>query len=415
MRILALSVLMLLVNCPGYARQLQPSMNERQAWLQEHVVAVESIDAAQANWEDLEPLADQIGNARIVELIGFGQADEGASYDAMHRLIRFLHQRMGFDVLVWPVGIFEGAEMERHLYEGASVEKAAATLYSVWRQSKHVLPVLDYARSTQATARPLNMPGTLTQFHRVAKDRYAQHLTDFLDSVDPSFLTATHREAMDALWTRPQRIRDLPAEQRARASALAEELLHLFDEAVPALQSRYSPQRVTLERNILKNMITFVELEERRANAETEAQIDNLGAFIDSVAAINFLNMAEGQYRDRKMILWNGRQGARDAFPDQVFSLAFTAYQGVTGRPNRPQTAPLNPAPAGSLEALLHAQALPYALLNLRPVHEDETHWLHDPNSARMSAKFADTEPWTKRLDAIFFIDTVYPNAPLDE
>ena len=77
-----------------------------QAWISKSAATVRSIDAADEDFGDLEPLIDAIGSARVVQL---GEPNHGAgtSFAAKVRLIKFLHRRMGFDVLVWESGFYD--------------------------------------------------------------------------------------------------------------------------------------------------------------------------------------------------------------------------------------------------------------------------------------------------------------------
>jgi erythromycin esterase len=65
---------------------------------------VATIDPAVKDFTDLEPLVNAIGDATIVQL-GESSHGAGAAFSAKVRLIRFLHQRMGFDAVVWESGM----------------------------------------------------------------------------------------------------------------------------------------------------------------------------------------------------------------------------------------------------------------------------------------------------------------------
>jgi len=52
-----------------------------------------------------------IGNSRIV-VLGEESHGDGATFLAKVRLIKFLHQKMGFDVLAWEAGLFNCQEMD---------------------------------------------------------------------------------------------------------------------------------------------------------------------------------------------------------------------------------------------------------------------------------------------------------------
>src|SRR2546421_4659909 len=82
------------------------SQGAKVAWLKDHALAVRSIDPADDDFSDLAPLRDLIGDARVVQL-GEQSHGDGATFYAKARLIRFLHERMGFDVLAWESGMLD--------------------------------------------------------------------------------------------------------------------------------------------------------------------------------------------------------------------------------------------------------------------------------------------------------------------
>ncbi|MGH9894114.1 MAG: erythromycin esterase family protein, partial [bacterium] len=68
-------------------------------------MTVRSIDPADEDFKDLEPLIKAIGSARVVQL-GEPSHGAGSSFAAKARLIKFLHRRMGFDVVAWESGLY---------------------------------------------------------------------------------------------------------------------------------------------------------------------------------------------------------------------------------------------------------------------------------------------------------------------
>ncbi|HEU4549948.1 MAG TPA: hypothetical protein VFS01_09635, partial [Rhizomicrobium sp.] len=78
------------------------------AWLAAHAAPVRSLDFADEDFSDLAPLGAAIGRARLVQL---GEPSHGAGtcFAAKARIVRYLHQRHGFDVLIWESGLYDVA------------------------------------------------------------------------------------------------------------------------------------------------------------------------------------------------------------------------------------------------------------------------------------------------------------------
>ena len=106
-----------------------PEIDKRLRWIQDNAVVVRSVEPGDENFGDLMPLADSIGTARVVQI---GEASHSAGTDFMTkvRLIKFLHEKMGFDVLVWESGLFDCREMDTALRTDLPIVEAARRAYS---------------------------------------------------------------------------------------------------------------------------------------------------------------------------------------------------------------------------------------------------------------------------------------------
>src|SRR5438094_957924 len=122
---------------------------ELQEWIAGNAVAVRSVDAADEDFSDLEPLMKAIGPAQVVQL---GEPGHGAgtSFAAKVRLIKFLHQRMGFDVLVWESGMYDVTLSDAGM-RGSDEAIAAARrgVFQLWSGAEEVRPLFDYVKASQ--------------------------------------------------------------------------------------------------------------------------------------------------------------------------------------------------------------------------------------------------------------------------
>ena len=73
-------------------------------------------------------------------------------------------------------------------------------------------------------------------------------------------------------------------------------------------------------------------------------------------------------------------------------------------------TTTIPPAPAGTLEARLHALGRPFLFLDLRAIRDDAGHPLRSSGSMRIPKYLANDLPdMTKPFDAVFYIDRMAP------
>jgi erythromycin esterase len=165
LRRLALPALLLLAPaCSGGDGGTQPSPPPQQQqtpaeWLQANAHPIRSLSVADRDFSDLQPLKAAIGNARVV-MLGEQSHGDGTTFLAKARLVAFLHQEMGFDVLAWESGLWDVHQVWQHVQAGEGVLPASRRgIFGIWTGSEQVLPTLDYVAETVGTAHPLELAG----------------------------------------------------------------------------------------------------------------------------------------------------------------------------------------------------------------------------------------------------------------
>jgi erythromycin esterase len=144
---------------PRALRAAAQSPDALQDWLAANANPVRTVDPLVQDFGDLEPLAAAIGGARVVQL-GEPSHNAGTCFAAKARLIKFLHQRLDFDVVVWESGIYDVELVESGLRAG--MEPAAAAQRGIlrnWSGSEECRPLFAYAQHSHGMARPLTMAG----------------------------------------------------------------------------------------------------------------------------------------------------------------------------------------------------------------------------------------------------------------
>jgi erythromycin esterase len=353
-------------------------------WLSTHMVDVRSINPTD-DFRDLEPLKKAIGDARIVQL-GEHNHGAGATFYAKQRVVRFLHEQMGFDVLAWEGNLYSCEQMQVALESAApTAEIPGMGLPTIWAKAAATPSLFEYARSTK-----LRMAGFDIQLNPATRAAYVNKLQEFFTS----------------------------AEDRAA----------IADSSFAKLTSRV--QYGSIIHRILVNLADY---EKRQFNIARHMPALELMNQRDAAMAENVVWLANERYKGRKIIIWAHNfhtlrhpeklysdQNADvpryrpmadriyEALNNRVYTIAFLDYQGSVGSPwqgpVRQEPVPL----PGSVEALLHTTGKPYGFLDMRLLPKD--HWLRSPHVARPGFyQQTVTSTWPDNFDGIFFIDKMFP------
>ena len=133
-------------------------------WIKENSVSFRTVDPTDDDFSDLAGLKEMIADARIVQL-GEQSHGDGTCFETKIRLIKFLHQEMGFDVLAFESGLYDCRRAWQAFEDGESSQAAAAQgVFAIWTQSKQTEELWKYLGSQANSESPLELCGFDCQF-----------------------------------------------------------------------------------------------------------------------------------------------------------------------------------------------------------------------------------------------------------
>jgi erythromycin esterase len=394
-------------------------------WLRRNAIPVRSIDPADEDFSDLQPLKRILGDSRIV-MLGEQSHKDGATFRAKVRLIKFLHREMGFGVLAFESGLYDCAKAWELLKGGEDPLRAAQRgVFAIWSRSEQVAPLFEYLGRQARSESPLELAGFDNQATGTASSDFL--LTDLERLLDASGIQTggdwpKFKQGLRTL-TSFEETKPPDAEvQRAFGKVLAA--------AAAGLRKRPSSPEAAFWLQVIESERTFAEMTWRLANDDRAAK--NLR---DEQMARNLLWLARVRYPGKKIIVWaatyhevrnpEALEPLADLPPTfyrgvktmgdevwkvlrgQVYTLGFTAYDGEFGRPGR--STRLVPAREGSLEDLLNRAGHPFAIVDLRkPAPGGE--WLRRKLVARPLGYTDMQADWTRVVDGMVFTRTMTPS-----
>jgi erythromycin esterase len=126
--------------------------------VRQQATPLRTIEPGDHDFSDLARFGEAVGDQRIV-ILGEPTHGDGDVYKLKTRLVEYLHEVKGFDVLVIESGLFDLARMrERHQRDGTPYAALApGRVFFMYSRSDYGRRMLDYVDATQKSARPLQL------------------------------------------------------------------------------------------------------------------------------------------------------------------------------------------------------------------------------------------------------------------
>ncbi len=426
-------------QAPTFSPTVQPlsqpsDLNSEQKikWLKENAIRVRSISPDDEDFSDLEYLKPVIGNARIL-MLGEQSHGDGTTFLAKTRLVKFLHQKMGFDVLAFESGLYDCKKSGEFLQSGENPYTAFSRgVFSIWSQSQQVQPLINYLGKMATTDRPLELAGFDNQFTGSAsKDFLLVDLENFLAQIGSQF--PRHEN-----WTQFKLTVNtlIVAQLQFVSPAPLLEDQDAFFEMTKELQKEIQTRSSPKEKRTASFWIQMLRSMTSRAKAVwlKGLQVSPVGLdepnLRDVQMAENLIWLSNEYYPNRKVIVWahNGHimrnpRELKGGFSNAVtmgdivwktldketYALGFISHEGkrlnmVTG-----VVYDLDSFPKDDLEDLMNTAGFEFGVIDFRyrPISGE---WLNQKIGSRVNYELLIEADWTRNFDGMFFIKTMTPS-----
>ncbi len=283
---------------PGFLAAQTASPRVRPEWaasIRSLYHPLTTLEAAAPDDADLAFLGAALAGRRLVAL---GESSHGVSEFGMvkTRLVKYLHEELGYDVIAFESSLFECWAADRRAAGQAAETTLRDSLFGVWH-NRETLELFAYIKATKATNRPLVLAGFDIQVSsaRGLADR-PRTMREAIAPVDPVYAAEIERRDgefaaryEDSAWLRANAASfrtfyaNLAWWLGVRAEALA--AAHPGTPELPAVLRRTA---ASMEAFILERLRTGA----HRTNVREAGMAENVAALADDI------------YPGRKIILW---------------------------------------------------------------------------------------------------------------
>ncbi len=417
------------------------------AWAREHAIPIATIEPGRG-FEDLQPLKDLVGSARVV---GLGESVHAAHefYRVRHRLLEFFVEELGFTAFAMETGFAEAVKINDYVLGRREEPESWKGNWFTWGfgYEEELIDLVHWMRrynEDPAHSRKLHFYGLDVPTLYSSPLTAIEGVWTYLVEVDPDYAASSRQTLLplvEPFLGQGGGVRRVSVDRYFR---LPEEARNAYSAAIAELIARFETWRVYYIRRSSEEayewayrQAVFARQLDRGFRGEDsiivegtpESRVERVDAR-DAGMAENLMWALQREGPDGRIVVWAHNthlqkspmvwrgtskttlgEYAESMLGADYLSVGFTYSQGASSGWASYQTEVSKPAPRGSLDAALGRVGLPMFLLDLRrapregPVHE----WLNQEREQRESTPEPHLVNPARGWDLLFHIDRISP------
>ena len=287
---LILLLLLLLFSCGEKSEEDQVT-----EWISENAIQISTVEPGNG-FEDLLPIGEMIGDARIVSL---GEPTHGNRevFQLKHRMIEYFVEEMGFNIFALECPFGEAFDINRYVLDGiGDPEKAIAGIYFWTWDTEEVLELIKWMRSYNAN--PDNLKKVkFYGFDPQDPERAARVMLAYLKKVDPNLEEIVRPELgiLEVPFSDPKgvgRRQLIPEEYDSLSLNYIQKVMKAFDSKKEAYVASSSLNEWQLAKQHARQIEIYISIAANAGIERDYGQAENIRWTLDY----------EGE--DSKMIVW---------------------------------------------------------------------------------------------------------------
>lgn len=390
------------------------SQNEKQKLLSEttrYIHPIKSISMEYSDHSDLKIL-DSILNDNRILMLGENVHYDGSTLQAKGRLIQYLHENLGYNVVLYEAGQYDcwimNEEMKNHSLKTSIDSIGGLGLFNFWWDNKETQPLIKYYQKTKLSSSPIEIGGFDIQFSgEVLTKKRGKLLKSFLSENN---ININHFPILKKHIDELQNFIYKGYVSKIRNETQQKELLN----EISRLEKTIIGLKKNPENEIYARYLNDIANNFNKAWKYKSGSLASMH-FRDSLMAKNLIRQIDSLYPKEKIIVWcanihtfsapyskNYRplgSYIKDRYGKSSYMLNFSSYAKLSTSKN------LTDQPGKlAVENIFHETKKPYFIMDLRNV----------PTSSYLKKEFVSTinqgadqrKIWSHFIDGIFYIDT---------
>ncbi|MFJ5565508.1 erythromycin esterase family protein [Lysinibacillus xylanilyticus] len=417
------------------ARTSNETLQDWKKWTSDHAYSLTSIqpeaigqqNIPSTKFEDLEMLKPLLHDKRIVFL---GESSHGsAEYSlAKTRLIQFLHQEMGYNVLAFESGMGNAMNAQGQIDKQTAKQTMKDAIFGVW-WSKETLPLFEYAKKTQQTDKPLKLAGfDIQQQGAFTNGEWLQNseLTKQFSEVEEQLVDWSFGTDLKGYQKAKPSIIEVYKQVKSQVQLKEKELKAAYpsEPHIVKLMDRTLTDRIRLANEYVELSIqSNIDLEQNKYDSFLKTM-----EWRDQSMMENLLWLAEEIYPTEKFIVWAHNDHIRKAqsevmgspypvklmgerLPDiyKKYSYVLGLYMtsGETAN-NMGEPMAVLPTVKGSIEDIVSSSNKPYTFIDMRNrQNERGNSWMFEPRLSYSWGMIQESLVPRDQYDGLLLIDKV--------
>ena len=372
---------------------------------------INSIDFNAKDSSDLKILDSILKGNRIL-MLGENQHNDGETFKAKSRIIKYLHENLDYNVVLYEAGQYDCSLMNNEMkINGLKTPKdsiGGVGLFNFWWANNETKPLIEYYLKSKSSTTPIEIGGFDIQFSGslLSGQKRSELLKKFLtkNNIDINNYPILNKNLKNITylsydWYANKKL------SNSQKKTLLNEIIQLVD-----LISSFD---VTEENILYSRYLKDIKNNFYKSWNYKTGSMKSMN-FRDSLMAQNLIYQIDSIYKDQKVIVWCANihtffeKYNEDYFPlgsyiknkygKNSYMMAFSSY----GKYNNRKEIIEKPSKF-AIENSFHETNTPYFIINLRNIGEKSL--LKNKFFSTINQGIDQEKKWSDFIDGIFYID----------